>query len=137
VSARRVTVGARPLTLEDLAALAAGGKAALATEARARMEPSRNLVVRALNGTDPVYGVNTGFGALKSVRVSPADVERLQLNLIRSHAAGAGPELEPAAVRLMLALRAQSLAQGMSGVRVELVEHLLAMLERGLLPVVP
>jgi histidine ammonia-lyase len=133
----RVTVGARALTLEDLASLAAGAPASLAPEARGRMEPSRALVVRALAGSDPVYGVNTGFGALKSVRVPPADVERLQLNLIRSHAAGAGPELEPAAVRLMLALRAQSLAQGMSGVRVELVEHLLAMLERGLLPVVP
>ncbi len=137
VTARSVTVGGRPLTLEDLAALAAGAPAALAAVARQRMKPSRDLVERSLKGGEPVYGVNTGFGALKSVRVSSEDLDRLQLNLIRSHAAGAGPELEPAGVRLMLALRAHSLSQGASGVRVELVEHLLAMLERDVLPVVP
>ena len=132
-----VTVGGRPLGLADLEELAAGAPAALAPEARKRMEPSRALIHRAAHGASPVYGVNTGFGALKSVRIPEADVERLQVNLVRSHAAGAGPELEPAAVRLMLALRAHSLALGASGVRVELVEHLLAMLERDLLPIVP
>jgi len=137
VTARAVSVGGAPLGLEELRALAAGAPASLAPDARRRMQPARDLVERASKGGDPVYGVNTGFGALKSVRISEADLERLQLNLIRSHAAGAGPELEPAAVRLMLALRAHSLAQGASGVRAELLEHLLAMLKQDLLPVVP
>jgi histidine ammonia-lyase len=137
VSAKSVVVGGPPLTWEDLLAVAAGVPASLSPEARSRMEPARELVRRASRGGDPVYGVNTGFGALKSVRVPEQDLERLQLNLIRSHAAGFGPELEASAVRLMLALRAHSLAQGASGVRVELLEHLLAMLERDLLPVVP
>ena len=101
------------------------------------MEPSRALIQRAAHGSAPVYGVNTGFGALKSVRIPEEDVERLQANLVRSHAAGMGPELEPKAVRLMLALRAHSLALGASGVRVELVERLLSMLEKDCLPVVP
>src|SRR5262245_20279550 len=71
------------------------------------------------------------------MRISDEDVERLQTNLLRSHAAGAGPELEPATVRLMLALRAHSLAVGVSGVRPKLLEHLVLMLEHDLLPVVP
>jgi histidine ammonia-lyase len=132
-----VTVGGKPLGFAELDLLAAGAPAALDKGARARMEPSRALIQRAAHGTAPVYGVNTGFGALKSVRIPEADVERLQANLVRSHAAGAGPELEPKAVRLMLALRAHSLALGASGVRTELIEHLLAMLERDCLPVVP
>jgi len=132
-----ITIGGAPLGFAELDLLAAGAWAALDKEARKRMEPSRALIQRAARGAEPVYGVNTGFGALKSVRIPEADVERLQANLVRSHAAGAGPELEPKAVRLMLALRAHSLALGASGVRVELIEHLLAMLERDCLPVVP
>ena len=132
-----VTIGGAPLGFAELDLLAAGASTALDKEARKRMEPSRALIQRAAHGAEPVYGVNTGFGALKSVRIPEADVERLQANLVRSHAAGAGPELEPKAVRLMLALRAHSLALGASGVRVELIEHLLAMLERDCLPVVP
>jgi histidine ammonia-lyase len=132
-----VVVGGNPLTLADLAAIAAGSEVALAPDAAARVAPSRALVEDVLRRGDAVYGVNTGFGALKSVRVPEGDVGRLQLNLLRSHAAGYGPELEPAAVRLMLALRAHSLSLGMSGVRIELIRHLLALLERGVLPVVP
>jgi len=133
----RVTVGGPPLTLADLAAVAAGSAVSLAPESASRVAASRALVDEVLRRGEAVYGVNTGFGALKSVRVPDDEVERLQLNLLRSHAAGYGPELEPAAVRLMLALRAHSLALGMSGVRPALIEHLLAMLAEGVLPVVP
>lgn len=133
----RVTVGGAPLTLADLRSVAAGAPVGLAPGAAARVAPSRALVEEALRNARAVYGVNTGFGALQSVRVPDADVERLQINLLRSHAAGYGPELEPAAVRLMLALRAHSLAHGMSGVRVELIERLLDLLARDVLPVVP
>jgi histidine ammonia-lyase len=74
--------------------------------APARMAPSRALVEELLRRGAAVYGVNTGFGALKSVRIADADVRALQRNLLRSHAAGAGPELEPAPVPRMLAQRA-------------------------------
>jgi histidine ammonia-lyase len=132
-----VLLGGNALTLGDVRAIASGAPAALADGVGARIGPSRDLIERAARGDVPVYGVNTGFGALKSVRIPPGDVDQLQVNLVRSHAAGAGPELEPAAVRLMLALRAHSLAQGVSGVREELLRHLVAMLERDLLPVIP
>jgi histidine ammonia-lyase len=133
----RVTVGGEALDLEELAAIAAGAPVVLDPGVKARILPSRALVEALLRKGEAVYGVNTGFGALKSVRVPDDEVERLQLNLLRSHAAGFGPELEAGAVRLMLALRAHSLAHGMSGVRLELVERLLELLERDILPVVP
>ncbi len=137
VTAPPVQLGGAPLDLEILRALAEGAPAALSPTARERVKPARALIEKAVRGKDPVYGVNTGFGALKSVRIADADLARLQVNLLRSHAAGAGPELERPAVRLMLALRAHSLAAGASGVRLELLEHLVAMLEHDLLPVVP
>ena len=132
-----VALGGAALTLEDLRRIADGAAAVLAPEAIAKIEPARALVEGTLRAGAPVYGVNTGFGALKSVRIDDADVERLQLNLLRSHAAGTGPELEAGAVRLILALRAHSLALGASGVRAGLLRHLVGMLERDLLPVVP
>lgn len=132
-----VELGGDPLTLEAIRALVGGAPVALAAGVTARIRPSRDLIERAVRGDAAVYGVNTGFGALKSVRIGAADVEQLQVNLVRSHACGAGPELEPAAVRLMLALRAHSLAQGASGVREELLRHLAAMIGHDLLPVIP
>jgi histidine ammonia-lyase len=129
-----VELGGPRLTLEGLRSLAGGAPAALGPEMRKRVKPARELIDRAVQSGAPVYGVNTGFGALKSVRIADADVGRLQVNLLRSHAAGAGPELERPAVRLMLALRAHSLALGASGVRPELLEHLVSMLELDLLP---
>ncbi len=132
-----IALGGRPLGLAELTALAAGASARLAPEAGERVRASRALVEDVLRRGDAVYGVNTGFGALKSVRIGDEDVGRLQINLLRSHAAGYGPELERGAVTLMLALRAHSLALGASGVRPALIEHLLAMREHDLLPVVP
>jgi histidine ammonia-lyase len=133
----RVAIGGSPLRLEDLRAIASGARVSLSPEVPGRLAPSRALIERVLKEGSTVYGVNTGFGQLKSVRVSDQDVEQLQLNLIRSHAAGAGPELEPRAVRLMLALRAHSLALGYSGVRLTLLEHIVRMIEAEILPVVP
>jgi histidine ammonia-lyase len=132
-----IPIGGRPLTLVDARDLAAGAKARLDAGAPARMAPSRDAVESTLRRGDAVYGVNTGFGALKSVRIADGDVAALQVNLLRSHAAGAGPELEPAVVRLMLALRAHSLSLGASGVRPELAERLLELRDRDILPVVP
>jgi len=132
-----ISIGGRPLTFREAIDLAAGAPARLDAGAPARMAPSRDAVEATLGRGDAVYGVNTGFGALKSVRIADRDVAVLQVNLLRSHAAGAGPELEPAVVRLMLALRAHSLSLGASGVRPELAARLLELRDRDILPVVP
>jgi histidine ammonia-lyase len=85
----------------------------------------------------PVYGINTGFGKLASVSIAPADLETLQRNIVLSHAAGTGERAPTHAVRLMMALKLASLAQGASGVRPATVELLAKMLAAGLIPVVP
>jgi histidine ammonia-lyase len=99
--------------------------------------PAQQVVQRAADGDAPVYGVNTGFGKLANQRISKAQLATLQLNLIRSHSVGVGEPLSPAVVRLMLALKAASLARGHSGVREVVVDTLLAVSNAGLVPHVP
>jgi histidine ammonia-lyase len=101
------------------------------------MERSRKHVESHLGDDRPVYGITTGFGALADVRVEPDDLEALQHNLLRSHAAGTGPLLPPEVVRGMMLLRARTLAAGWSGVRPVLVERLTDLLNRGITPAVP
>jgi histidine ammonia-lyase len=125
------------LTLEAVADVAAGAPVGLAPEVRPRLDASRAVVERALGGDRPVYGINTGFGALAEVRIAPADLARLQTNLLRSHACGVGPPFPARVVRAMLALRANALAAGRSGVRPAVVESLVALLNAGIHPVVP
>jgi histidine ammonia-lyase len=114
-----------------------GFEVTLAPQARERMEASRALVEKLGAGETAVYGVNTGFGALASVRIHPDQVGELQLNLVRSHACGVGAPLAKDETRAMLLLRANTLAKGFSGVRPALVETLLAMLAHDVLPVIP
>jgi histidine ammonia-lyase len=104
---------------------------------RRRMGAARAVIEAAVDSEVPVYGVTTGFGQLASVRVTGADAARLQVNLLRSHAMGAGLPLEDEVVRGMLLLLAASLRRGHSGTRPELVELVLRLLERGVVPVVP
>jgi histidine ammonia-lyase len=126
------------LTLDDLQAIHAGGVTlAIDGAARAAIRASAAVVQRAARGTESVYGVNTGFGKLASTRISQSDLDALQLNLIRSHSVGVGAPLQPAVVRLMLALKAASLARGASGVREEVIDTLLAVHNAGLVPNVP
>lgn len=101
------------------------------------MEASRAVVDRVLADGATVYGITTGFGNLANVRIPPDEVEILQRNLVRSHAAGVGDRLPDEVVRGMLLLRAAALARGMSGVRPLVVGQLLAFLEADLLPVIP
>jgi histidine ammonia-lyase len=101
------------------------------------MAPALRVVEEAVAGDDIVYGITTGFGALSRTRVNPEEAAELQINLLRSHAAGVGPPLPDELVRAMLALRARTLAQGYSGVRTEIVARLIEMLDLDLLPVVP
>jgi histidine ammonia-lyase len=129
---------AEPLTLARLEAVARGAAPpVLDGAARERIRAARAVVEDAVDRGEVVYGVTTGIGELASVRIAPADAERLQLNLLRSHAVGAGEPLPEEVVRGMMLLLAASLARGHSGVRIELVELLLVLLDRGVVPVVP
>lgn len=105
--------------------------------ARAGIAASAAIVQSAAQGDAPVYGVNTGFGKLANQRISQSQLDTLQLNLIRSHSVGMGEPLPAPVVRLMLALKASSLARGYSGVRQEVVDTLLAVHNAGLVPWVP
>ena len=101
------------------------------------IEQGHAILLRAARGNDAVYGVNTGFGKLASIRIPVDKLKQLQVNIVRSHCAGVGEPLPEPVVRLVLGLKAASLAQGASGVQSDTVRLLLAMLERGLLPVIP
>src|SRR6195952_2546075 len=126
------------LTLAELERVARGGAPPpLSQEARARLVRGRETVEKMVAEGTVVYGVTTGFGDLSSVRIDAADSAQLQLNLVRSHAIGVGEPLPAEVVRGMLLLLANSLSKGHSGVRPEVVELLLGLLERGVLPVVP
>ncbi|MFO0747432.1 MAG: histidine ammonia-lyase [Myxococcota bacterium] len=135
---RTVTVG-EPLGLDDLVAVADGkAPAVLGARGRDAMARARAAVVGLLRpDAAATYGINTGFGALAEIRIAAGDLAALQQNLVRSHAVGVGPALPARAVRAMMLIRAQALALGYSGVRAELVELLLGMLERGVVPVIP
>jgi histidine ammonia-lyase len=134
-------LGDQALTLASIAEVARDRRpVALAPSAVERMKRGRAVVdgVVAAGASAPaVYGVNTGFGALAEVRISPTQIAELQRNLVRSHAAGVGDPLPREAVRAMMLLRAAVLARGLSGARVETAELLCALLARGVHPVIP
>ena len=134
----RVEFDGERLTLEDLFRVVFdGAEAALAPAARERMNASRAVIERLAQSERAIYGVNTGFGKMASVRISREQIARLQINLVRSHACGVGAPLSQAETRAMLALRANALAKGLSGVRPAIVETLCAMLNRRVHPVIP
>lgn len=110
---------------------------ALGESARQNVVRARAVVERLAAGDAPVYGINTGFGSFAEVRVSKESLDQLQLNLIRSHAAGVGHPLPVRAVRAMMLLRANVLAKGHSGIRPETLDALIAMLNRRVHPRVP
>jgi histidine ammonia-lyase len=126
------------LTLEQIADVANGREQIeLSIEARTRIEASRAVVEKIVAQNRAVYGVNTGFGKLSDVRIDPGQLRELQLNLVRSHSCGLGNPLSEAESRAMLLLRANVLACGLSGARPLIVDTLVAMLERGVTPVIP
>jgi histidine ammonia-lyase len=111
--------------------------ARLVPEALAAIDAAAEIVAKAAAGGEAVYGVNTGFGKLASVRVPPEDTARLQWNLILSHCCGVGEALDDATTRLMMVLKLLSLGRGASGVRRETVALIEDCLERGVTPVIP
>src|ERR671937_1856389 len=127
------------LRIDDVWAVAVGGAdAALSDDARAKMRTARELVERAAHGTrEHTYGINTGFGRFVSKSIPEEQTEELQLRLLRSHACGVGEPYPEEIVRAAILLRANALAKGTSGARVETVELLLEFLARDVLPYVP
>jgi len=135
VTTRVLVPGA--VSLSDWRAIWQGARARLDPASAPIIADSAAAVARILARGDPVYGINTGFGKLASVRIDDADLARLQRNIVLSHAAGTGDPAPVAVVRLMMALKLASLAQGASGVRPQTVALLEAMLALGATPVVP
>ncbi|WP_353640889.1 histidine ammonia-lyase [Mesorhizobium sp. WSM2239] len=124
-------------TLADWRAIYRGSRPKLEDACRPVIRASADAVARIIAKGEPVYGINTGFGKLASVRIETADLETLQRNIVLSHSAGVGEPMPVSVVRLMMALKLASLAQGASGVRPATVELLEAMLAKDVVPVVP
>ena len=128
----------QPLSLFQIESVSsAGAPVAIAPAALARVKASRTLIEEILAAGETVYGVNTGFGKLSDVRIASDKLAELQINLVRSHAGGVGDPLSEAESRAMLLLRANVLAKGFSGVRPELLQLLVDLLNAGVHPVIP
>ena len=133
-----VALDGASLKLADVERVALQGTLTrLDPRARHRMTRSRRIIDTLARGTAQIYGVNTGFGRLKDVRISPGSLAELQVNLIRSHCAGVGEYLTAEQTRALMLLRANVLARGFSGVRPRIVDLLVAMLNRNILPRIP
>jgi len=138
LSMKALLLDGQPLSLAQIESVAiAGAQVAIAPAAQKRVRHSRTLIEEILAAGETVYGVNTGFGKLSDVRVPPDKLADLQRNLVRSHAGGVGNPLSEAEARAMLLLRANVLAKGFSGVRLELLQLLVALLNAGVHPVIP
>ena len=136
-TADTVTVGTGPLALEDVVAVARhGARVELSAEAEAEISRSREVIEALAHDTVPHYGVSTGFGALATRHIPTALRAQLQRSLVRSHAAGAGPEVEREVVRALMLLRLSTLATGRTGVRLETARAYAALLSAGITPVV-
>lgn len=132
-----IQLDGRSLSLQDLRELQPDVRLELAAGARKRMLESVHVVRDAVRSDRVSYGITTGFGAFANKRISVDQVTQLQLNLVRSHACGVGDPLAPPLVRCMLLLKANSLAAGYSGARPEIVDALLGMFNRNVLPIIP
>ncbi len=131
-----VRVG-EPLSLEDVVSVSRGADVELQTPAARRIHAAREVVEAAVAAGTTVYGVTTGFGSLANVLIEPEQADALQRGIVRSHATAVGRPLSREEARAMLLLRAHVLALGHSGVRLEIVERMVEMLNRDLVPVVP
>ena len=132
-----IDVGPPPLTLGEVVAVARGREPVrLTDEAMVEMARSRTIIDDLAESPEPVYGVSTGFGALATVHIPPESRAHLQESLIRSHAAGSGPEVEDEVVRATMLLRLHTLATGRTGVRPATAEAYAAMLNAGISPII-
>jgi histidine ammonia-lyase len=133
-----ITLHPGSVPLADLAAIYWNGEnAVLDRSFDARIEKAAARIAAIAAGNEPVYGVNTGFGKLASIKIDAADTATLQRNLILSHCCGVGAPMPENVVRLIMALKLVSLGRGASGVRLELVRLIEGMLEKGVVPLIP
>ena len=133
-----IAINGENLTIDDIIQVSRFGKnVELSDDAIEKVKKSRKVIEDAIKDKRTVYGVNTGFGELASVSISPDDLAKLQVNLIRSHSVGVGEPFSIETVRGMMLLRANALAKGFSGIRLETLTTLVEMLNRGVTPVVP
>lgn len=133
-----ITISGDSLTLEQVYEVAVKNEeVTLSNEAVRKIEDSRNRLLDKLKEGKAIYGVNTGFGSLLNVSIPKDKITQLQINLIRSHSSGIGEPLPEEHVRAIMLIRANNLSKGFSGVRVELVQTILKMLNAGVHPVVP
>lgn len=135
-SGTRVLIGSE-LAMDDVVAVARGAHVEIAPRVKERVEAARALIDDAVASDRAVYGINTGIGDLANVRIDPKEAAQLQADIIRSHATGVGPALPTEVVRAMLLLKARTFAFGISGVRFEILERLVAFLNSGITPIVP
>lgn len=141
-SVRKIELNGHDVNLETLWQVANGTPGrdytvALTAHARALMTSSRSYIESRMGTGEAIYGVNTGFGAFSSVRISDDEIEQLQRNLIRSHSVGVGDLFSKPQARAILFLRANALTRGHSGIRVEVVEKLLEFLNNDIIPAIP
>jgi histidine ammonia-lyase len=135
---KTISLGFDGMTLADLVAIARdGAQVKLTKDSEKRIGETRRLVEKWVDDERTIYGITTGFGALSDVVISKKDARRLQENILVSHAAGVGEPLDEETVRAVMALRIKDLARGHAGIRLETVEHLIALLNGGVCPVVP
>jgi len=131
-------IGMEKMSLEDLASIARhGAKVQLTKASVQRINEARQLIEQWVKEEKSIYGVTTGFGALSDVAISKKDTRRLQQNILMSHSAGTGDMFDEETVRAVMALRIKDFALGHSGIRLETVQHLVTMLNKGIYPVVP
>ena len=128
----------RSLSLAEIARVAIEREPVeIAPQAHAAIHASRRVVEEIVARRDVVYGVSTGFGKLSDVQIPPDKLEQLQVNLVRSHSCGVGRPLSEPEVRAMMLLRANVLTLGFSGIRLEVIQLLVEMLNCGVWPVIP
>ncbi|HEX8807047.1 MAG TPA: aromatic amino acid lyase, partial [Candidatus Aquilonibacter sp.] len=137
LSNKAVELDGRHLSLEAIEAVADGATVTISREARTRVAQARSFVDERFASGHAIYGVTTGFGRLANVHIDPSDAATLQLNLVRSHASGTGAPLDVRLVRAAGVLRINSLAAGHSGIKLDTLDLLIELLNRGVTPVVP
>ncbi len=134
----KLIVDGKSLTLEQIESfLHENPEIILSNESLKKIKKSRDLVEKWVNKGESIYGVTTGFGEFSNVKISKENIEKLQKNLILSHAVGCGENLSPMIVKIMMLLRLNALARGYSGIRLETLDLLIKMMKYNIIPVVP
>ncbi|MGB9756519.1 MAG: histidine ammonia-lyase [Candidatus Bathyarchaeales archaeon] len=133
-----VRIDGETLTIEDIVKVAReNAKVIIPEKVKEKVKKSREVLEKLVKEGQIIYGVNTGFGALSNKTITPEENKKLQTNLIRSHATGVGKHLSTEIVRALMLLRANTLAKGYSGIRLETLETIVEMLNKGVHPIIP